>query len=183
MSGSSPKPCNKCGSTDRYPVSNRCRACQKRRNAERDHKTDSHRQQSARWKVENPEYQITYRATHKTEKAQWQKRRRRTDVRYRLAQNIQSRTWNAVRNSAKAGSAVRDLGCSIEELKVHLEKQFQKGMTWGNWSATGWHIDHIVPLSSFDLTDRDQFLKACHYSNLQPMWAKANLSKKNRRDG
>lgn len=63
------------------------------------------------------------------------------------------------------------------ELKQHLEKLFQPGMTWENWSRDGWHIDHIVPLSSFDLTDREQFLKACHFSNLQPLWAKENLSK------
>lgn len=80
----------------------------------------------------------------------------------------------------KSGSPVRDLGCSLEELKTHLEQQFQLGMTWENWSRTGWHIDHIQPLSSFDLTDREQFLKAAHYTNLQPLWAKDNLVKHNK---
>jgi hypothetical protein len=48
-------------------------------------------------------------------------------------------------------------------------------MTWDNWTTDGWHIDHIKPLaSSFDLTDRKQFLEACHYTNLQPLWAKDN---------
>ena len=50
-------------------------------------------------------------------------------------------------------------------------------MSWENHSQTGWHIDHIKPLSRFDLSDREQFLEACHYSNLQPLWAEDNLSK------
>ena len=69
------------------------------------------------------------------------------------------------------------MGCSISELKDYLESKFQVGMTWENHSQTGWHIDHIKPLSHFDLSDRDQFLQACHYTNLQPLWAKDNLSK------
>ena len=70
-----------------------------------------------------------------------------------------------------------DLGCTIPELKQYLESKFQEGMTWENWGVHGWHIDHIIPLSSFDLTCREQFLKVCHYTNLQPLWAKDNLSK------
>lgn len=50
-------------------------------------------------------------------------------------------------------------------------------MTWDNWAPKGWHVDHIIPLSSFDLTNRDQLLAACHYTNLQPLWAKENLQK------
>jgi len=84
-----------------------------------------------------------------------------------------------VNKGIKAGSAVKDLGCTIPELIKYLESKFQLGMTWENHSSTGWHIDHIIPLCEFDLTDREQFLKAAHYTNLQPLWAEDNL-KKNR---
>jgi hypothetical protein len=69
------------------------------------------------------------------------------------------------------------LGCSIEFLKAHLESKFQPGMSWDNWSHKGWHVDHIVPISAFDLTDEAQLKQACHYTNLQPLWAKDNLKK------
>ncbi len=71
-------------------------------------------------------------------------------------------------------------GCSTKELKVHLESQFQEGMTWDNWSLKGWHIDHIKSLASFDLINKEELLKACNYTNLQPLWAFDNLSKGNR---
>lgn len=105
------------------------------------------------------------------------KERYSEDTDYKIKINLRSRLNKAIKNSQKTGSAVNDLGCSIEELKKHLESQFQPGMTWDNWSRDGWHIDHIVPLSSFDLTDRQQLLKACHYTNLQPLWAEDNLGK------
>lgn len=96
---------------------------------------------------------------------------------YRLAYILRCRLRTALNKKYKAGSAVKDLGCSIAELKTYLESKFQAGMSWENHSQTGWHIDHIRPLSSFNLTDRDQFLQACHYTNLQPLWAKDNLTK------
>lgn len=94
-----------------------------------------------------------------------------------LPHALRCRLRKAIRNGQKSGSAVRDLGCSIPELRAHLESQFQPGMTWDNWSARGWHIDHIVPLSSFDMSDPEQFLRAVHFTNLQPLWAWQNLSK------
>lgn len=68
------------------------------------------------------------------------------------------------------------LGCSFNEFKLHLEKQFQKGMTWENRSD--WHIDHIVPVSSAK-TEQD-VIGLNHYTNLRPLWAKDNLKKSNK---
>lgn len=98
-------------------------------------------------------------------------------VQNKLALSLRTRVKIAVKSNAKAGSAVRDLGCTIPELKALLESKFKSGMTWKNWSLHGWHLEHIVPLHKFDLTERTQFLKACHFSNLQPMWATEHYKK------
>lgn len=103
--------------------------------------------------------------------------RKKIDVHYKLSVNLRGRLRIALKNNQKVGSAVRDLGCSIEEFKKYIESKFQEGMTWDNYGLYGWHIDHIKPLNSFDLTDRKQFLEACHYTNLQPLWAKDNYIK------
>lgn len=102
------------------------------------------------------------------------------DPQYKLTRNLRARIRIALKNKQKLGSAVKDLGCSIEYLKSYLESKFQSEMTWDNYGQ--WHIDHIKPLSKFDLTNRDQFLKTCHYTNLQPLWAKDNLKKRAKYD-
>jgi hypothetical protein len=96
-----------------------------------------------------------------------------TDPQYRLAKLLRNR----VREQFRAGSTVRDLGCSLAEFKQYIESKFQPGMSWENWNYEGWHLDHIIPLSKFDLTNREQVLKAFHYTNLQPLWARDNLRK------
>ena len=98
------------------------------------------------------------------------------DINYRLRKLLRSRLNSAIVNG-KSGSAVKDLGCSIEELKIYIESKFQEGMSWNNHSKHGWHIDHVVPLSHFDLANPSELKKACHYTNLQPLWAFDNLSK------
>ena len=75
----------------------------------------------------------------------------------------------------KAGSAVKDLGCTLDFLEKHIEGQFQGGMTWDNYGE--WEVDHIIPLAKLDLTNSEDFAKACHYSNLQPLWWQDNLKK------
>jgi hypothetical protein len=67
------------------------------------------------------------------------------------------------------------VGCNLQELREHLEKQFNNGMTWENQGQ--WHIDHIRPCASFDLSKEEERHKCFHYTNLQPLWAFDNLSK------
>lgn len=95
----------------------------------------------------------------------------------KIADNLRKRLSNSVRGRDRGASAVKDLGCTVEELKKKLELLFQEGMSWGNYGIDGWHIDHIRPLCSFDLLNPEELKKACHYSNLRPLWAKDNLSK------
>ena len=101
----------------------------------------------------------------------------KNNTQYKLGKILRNRLHHALKGNVKNGSAVHDLGCTLEELKVYLENQFQEGMTWENWKHDGWHIDHIKPLSIFDLTDPVQLKEACHYTNLQPLWAHDNISK------
>jgi hypothetical protein len=65
------------------------------------------------------------------------------------------------------------LGVDWEVAKVHIERQFTKGMNWDNQGE--WHIDHIIPLASAN--NKEELIKLCHYTNLQPLWAEDNLSK------
>ncbi len=106
----------------------------------------------------------------------------KTPLKTTLANLLRNRLSRAIERNSKVGSAVKDLGCSIEFLKSYLESKFLPGMTWDNRGSGDdkWNIDHIVPLSSFDLTERKQFLKACHYTNLQPLWQQDNLKKGNK---
>jgi len=110
------------------------------------------------------------------------KDRVKRDVNYRLGCALRQRLGIAIRKNYKAGSAVDDLGCSIAELKIHLESKFQPTMTWDNYGKTedSWSIDHIIPLSRFNLSDRQHFILANYYLNLQPMWHLENISKGNR---
>lgn len=118
-----------------------------------------------------------YRLKHKDKIRSYIKFKLETDTNYKLSKNLRIRLSKSIRYSWKSGSSVKDLGCSISELKSHLESQFRDGMSWQNWGRDGWHIDHKIPLVKFDLTDRTQFLKAVHYTNMQPLWAFENLSK------
>jgi hypothetical protein len=69
------------------------------------------------------------------------------------------------------------LGCSIEEFKQYLQKQFKEGMTWSNYGQHGWVIDHIYPCCKFDLSIEEEQRECFNYKNLQPLWRKENSQK------
>lgn len=100
-----------------------------------------------------------------------------TDPHFVLRKLISDRIRNALRNfKANKYFASQELvGCTLLKLRQHLESQFTMGMSWQNQGA--WHIDHIIPCASFDLTKPSEQKKCFHYTNLQPLWACDNLSK------
>lgn len=101
---------------------------------------------------------------------------------HRLTNLLRARLRSALVRNQKAGSAVQDLGCSMGEFKVYLESKFynnshtQEVMNWDNFGIR-WELDHVKELCLFDLTDRKQFLDACHYTNLQPLWKEDHIVK------
>ena len=116
-----------------------------------------------------------HRAGYNLKQQKWAKTYFSTNINGYLASKCRTRLWNALDGNTKIGSAVADLGCTIDELRVHLESQFQHGMSWDNRGE--WHIDHKKALANFDLTDREELLKAVHYTNLQPLRAVDNIRK------
>ena len=107
----------------------------------------------------------------------YRKKRYHTDIKFKILLNLKSRTRSALKGKNKSKPILKLLGCSIEFLKKHLEKEFKPGMTWDNHSRTGWHIDHIKPCDKFDLTKESEQHKCFHYTNLQPLWSEENLKK------
>ena len=93
---------------------------------------------------------------------------------------MRNRFLRAVTHDYKQTSCLELLGCSIKEFKKHLESKFKDGMTWKNRGVKGWHIDHIIPCDSFDLTKLEEQKKCFHYSNMQPLWWYENLAKSNK---
>ena len=105
------------------------------------------------------------------------KKRKATDPSFKLACSLRSRILSALKSPTvkKSASTLELTGCSIEELREYLQSKFKEGMCWENHGK--WHIDHIRPCSSFDLTDPEQQHQCFHFTNLQPLWALENLRK------
>lgn len=117
-------------------------------------------------------YTKAYYRKNKDKVAEWRKEYYRTNSEARLNHKIRAWLLTALkREGTKKSSWIENVGCTKEEFKAHIESQFQEGMTWDNWTVDGWHMDHIIPLSKGGTS---------HYTNLQPLWARDNLSKKDK---
>jgi hypothetical protein len=120
-------------------------------------------------------YLKEYYQDHKKEIYQYIKNKFKTNINCKLAHYLRTRIVRALRGNPKLFTTMKLVGCSIEKLKQHLEKQFTKGMNWSNYGK--WHIDHIKPCASFDLNKPEEQVRCFNYKNLQPLWAKENLRK------
>ena len=105
--------------------------------------------------------------------------RYQNDQNYRLMLGLKGRIQQALKLQCgrKAYKTAELLGCTLPEFKDWIAGQFSEGMSWENYGLTTWHIDHIRPCASFDLTDPAQQRECFHYTNQQPLWAKDNLRK------
>lgn len=110
--------------------------------------------------------------------------RRQNNIQYRLANTLRCRLRHALHGRVKSGSAVRDLGCSVDFLIKHFESQFLPGMNWSNYGIgiKCWTIDHIIPMYLVDLSLPENQLKVCHYTNLRPMWFLDNIKRYSERE-
>lgn len=103
----------------------------------------------------------------------WKRQKKLVDPVYKLGCTLRSRIGSALAGKVGSKYAILHLGCSLDAARDHIESQFRPGMTWGNHGE--WHIDHIIPLAS--AKTESELFGLLHYTNLQPLWAKENLTK------
>lgn len=127
-----------------------------------------------------PEYKEKCKKWRKNNVVKYLRKKRQSDPMFALRFKMRSIIRKAFdRNGyTKRSKSQSILGCTFEELKVHLEVQFQPGMSWENRSE--WHIDHIIPLAS--AKSEEDVIRLNHYTNLQPLWAEDNLRKSDKMD-
>jgi len=118
------------------------------------------------WFVRNPSYQKN-----------WCLNNYENDEIYRIKVIMRSRLRIFFKSKMilKNNKSFKIIGCSPNFLKNYIEKQFTDGMSWENYGLYGWHVDHIIPLSS--AKTEEEVYELCHYTNLQPLWAEDNLKK------
>ena len=169
-----------------------CNDCvREHRHADKDHKAEYDKERYLAHKEEKDRKAIAYYHANKEKKLAYDRRNRskvyagrreryRIDLNYKLTCNLRSRLYGALRRNTKSASTLVLLGCSVEELKAHIEAQFTEGMSWERVMTGEIHIDHIRPCASFDLSASEQQRQCFHYSNLQPLWAEDNFKKSKR---
>ena len=125
-----------------------------------------------------------YRVWNRERMKKWYKenskviyQKRREGTYEKLAASIRTRIRGVIKLGYKSAGTEELLGITVKGLKTYLENRFQSGMNWDNYGFYGWHIDHIKPLSRFNLKIPEEQKEAFNYTNLQPLWAKENMHK------
>lgn len=178
-----------------------CRECQKivrkeyyKKNVKVEKQKYKDYYQSEEGQIKIKEYKTKYYAEHKDRILRENRENRSTDharnlaninrkkrldnePEFRLIVNMRKRVYKAMLGINKSESTEKLLGCTPSELRDYLESKFTGGMSWDNYGYYGWHVDHIIPCVQFDLTDPDAQKICFHYTNLQPLWGKENISK------
>jgi flagellar hook protein FlgE len=176
---------HKCSCRSKYGIKSYCKKCGNKNCLERYYQNrEKNLKKQKEWLSKNKEkrnkQQREYSYKNKHKRNEYLKNKMKEDMQFRIRKNIRDRMRLAMCGSSKSKHTIELLGCSVEELKKHLEKQFTEGMNWDNYGKKGWHIDHILPCASFDLTDPEQQKRCFHYTNLQPLWAEDNYKKRDK---
>ncbi len=141
----------------------------------KDRYRDAKKEAIKKWRLNNKLrvslYNAKYSKSHRFEINKREKDRRDNDPIYKMKINIRRRIRKFIIN--KIGNTTDILGCSYDEVRVHISNNFKEGMSWDNYGE--WHIDHIKPLALAHTEEETYDL--CHYTNLQPLWAIENLKK------
>lgn len=126
------------------------------------------------------EQEKEYRKKNRDKISKREKERYHKDLVFKLKTNVRNRLklFLKTKKIYKNNTTFEIVGATPEIIKEHIEKQFKDGMTWDNYGFSGWHIDHIIPLSS--AKTEEEIYKLCHYTNLQPLWANENYKKSNK---
>lgn len=123
------------------------------------------------------EYYTTYNSLPHVKERKYKQNaeRRKNNINYNLRNILRARFYSVVKLNNKQSSVLSLVGCTIEELRSFLEKQFLPEMTWENYGSI-WEIDHILPCASFDLTKEEEQKKCFHYTNLQPLFKTTEIA-------
>lgn len=197
-----PKICTKCKEVlpltefNKYSRSNdglfyRCKNCEKARKRQHYHQggySESMRLKQPSRLTYNREYHHRNKNIIHERQRKWRsanterirdrlKRYYKENIQRNLSVKLRKRIKDALKYTRKSISTAELIGCSIEQLKTHIESQFVNGMNWNEYLLGRIHIDHKVPLAAFDLRDVNQQKIAFHWLNLQPLWRQDNLQK------
>lgn len=113
---------------------------------------------------------------NKKRKAKRKREQYANNLEFRVISNCRTRMYRALKGQQKSKTTEKLVGCSFKELKTYLEAKFTEDMNWDNYGE--WHIDHILPCASFDLSKKEEQSKCFHYTNLQPLWGIDNIIKR-----
>ena len=117
--------------------------------------------------------------------AQYALNRRHNDEQFKIAHDLRKSISNSIAAYISNGlngrnyKTLKNIGCTLPCLIKHFESKWKSGMSWENYGSGNakWEVDHIIPLSSFDLKNPTEVEKANHYTNLQALWSFENKRK------
>ena len=133
------------------------------------------KERDKKYRLKNKESYKKWRLENKEHIRNHERNRYQTDVNFKLRKICRNRIRKALKGATKSAATMELIGCTIDELRRHMESKFEPWMNWENHGL--WDVEHIKAMSKFDLTDPEQQRACCHWSNLQPMEHIENLKK------